>query len=227
MFIASAVQGSIGFGGNVLAVPALTLLDPAFVPGPVLFAGFGINVLMLLRDRDAASLRPVSSAVGGRIVGTAAGVGALTVLSQRGLSILVAVTVLAIIAISSIAIQPERSTRNLVAAGTLSGFSASTAGIGGPPVALLFQNAEGPEVRGSLGALFVVGNIISLSGLALVGRFGAEELQLGLALTPAALLGFASTKWLVPVLDRNYTRQAIILLSTLAAIALIGRLILA
>ncbi len=195
------------------------------MPGPVLFAGFGINVLMLLRDRHAASLRPLSSAIGGRIVGTAIGVAALSVLSKQGLSVLVAVIVLAIIAISSTKIRPQRTTRNLVAAGTLSGFSASTAGIGGPPVALLFQDADGPEVRGSLGALFVVGNVISLSGLALVGLFGVAELQLGLALTPAALLGFASTKWLVPVLDRNYTRQAIIVLSTMAAIALIGRLL--
>ncbi len=225
MFIASAIQGSIGFGANVFAVPVLALLDPSLVPGPVLLAGFGINLLMLARDRRSASLRPVSSAIIGRVLGPVGRVVALGLLSQQGLSVLVAVTVFAIVGVSLVSLVPERSTRNLVIAGTISGFSASTAGIGGPPVALMFQDAKGPEVRGSLGAFFVVGNIISLTGLAIAGRFGLEEIRVGLSLAPAALLGFGSTKWLLPVVDRGFIRPAIVGLSAAAALALLGKLV--
>lgn len=225
MFVAAIIQGSVGFGANVVAVPTLFLIDPAFVPIPALFAGFGINILMLWRDRQATSLGPVATALAGRVVGTGVGVAALGAASERGLGALVALVVLAVVAVSALGFTAKRSPRNLVAGGILSGFGASTAGIGGPPVALLFQDAEGPEVRGSLGAFFVVGNVISLTGMALAGFFGADELRLGLLLTPAAVAGFSCTRWVVPVVDNGRTRSAILAASTAAALALMLTLV--
>lgn len=32
--IGSALQGAVGFGANLLAVPVLVLVDPTLVPGP-------------------------------------------------------------------------------------------------------------------------------------------------------------------------------------------------
>lgn len=226
ILISSAVQGSVGFGANVLSIPSLLLLEPALVPGPAMMAGAAINLLMMLRDRRSTSVRPISNALIGRLGGTILAVGALSVLSDDGLALLVAVTVLAIVAVSLSGLSPTRTTRNLVTAGTISGFSASTAGIGGPPVALLFQGASGPEVRGSLGAFFVIGNIMSLTGLAIAGRFGAEEIRLGLLLTPAALAGFGTTRWILPIVDRGYTKPAILGLSSLAAVGVLARLLL-
>lgn len=224
MVVAAAVQGSVGFGANVVAVPLLLMLDPSLVPGPALLAGLGINILMLWRDRDAISLQPVSSALAGRVVGTVAGVAILGAIGERGLAILAAVTVLAMVGVSLVGFSARRTTPNLVTAGAVSGFGASTAGIGGPPVAVLYADADGPEVRGSLGTFFVAGNVISLTGLALGGWFGGEEIRLGLALVPAALIGFAGTRWIVPVLDRGHTRTAILVVSTTAAVGLLVRI---
>ncbi|MEM7324175.1 MAG: sulfite exporter TauE/SafE family protein [Actinomycetota bacterium] len=225
MFLAAIIQGSVGFGANVVAVPTLFLIDPAFVPIPALFAGFGINILMLWRDRQATTLRPVATALAGRVVGTALGIAALGAVSEQGLGIIVAVVVFAVVGAGVFGLSADRSPTNLLTGGVFSGFGASTAGIGGPPVALLFQNAEGPEVRGSLGAFFVVGNVISLSGMALAGFFGPEELRLGLLLTPAAVAGFACTRWVVPHIDRGHTRTAILAASAAAALALLLKLL--
>lgn len=226
MFLASLIQGSVGFGANVVAIPTLFLIDPAFVPIPALFAGFGINILMLYRDWESMSVRPVANALFGRVIGTGLGVLALGSVSESGLSMIIAAVVLLVVAASAFGFSAKRTNSNMLTGGVVSGFGASTAGIGGPPIALLFQDAEGPEVRGSLGAFFVVGNIISLSGMALAGFFGEEELRLGLALMPAAVAGFLCTRWVVPHVDNGHTRTAILIASSGAAIALVLKLLL-
>ena len=44
--------------------------------------------------------------------------------------------------------------------------------VGGPPVALLYQDERGSEVRGTLSSIFAVGALFSLVVLAVVGEFG-------------------------------------------------------
>ena len=43
---------------------------------------------------------------------------------------------------------------------------ATAAGLGGPPVALVYQRANGLRLRGTLAAYFIVGTVMSLSALA-------------------------------------------------------------
>lgn len=224
MFVASLIQGSIGFGANIVAVPTLFLIDPAFVPAPTLIASVGVNILMLVRDRRSLSVRPVTNALIGRAAGTGIGVAALGAVDEQGLGVIVAVVVLSVVVVSAFGFAAPRTTRNMLTGGVISGFGASTAGIGGPPIALLYQDAEGSEIRGSLGAFFVFGNIISLSGMALAGLIGGEELRLGLLLLPAAIAGFACTRWVVPHVDQGYTRTAILIASSAAAFALVLKL---
>lgn len=224
--VASAIQGSVGFGANIFAVPVLLLLDPRLVPGPVILAVLGVNVAMVMRDRRATSRRAIGTILGGRLVGTAGGVAALAQVGDRGLAAMVAVTVLAVVGVTAKGLSVTRTPRNMVAAGIVSGFSATTAGIGGPPMAVLYADADGPELRGSMGALFVVGNLLTLVGLAIGGLFGREEIRLGLVLAPAALVGFLATRWVVPFLDQGRTRPAILGLSTAAAVGVLVRLVL-
>ena len=222
--LAAAVQGTVGFGANILAVPPLLLLDHRLVPGPIILAFLAVNLLMVLRDREATSLAPIGTVLSGRLVGTAIGIGTLALLSRQGLAVVVAVTVLAVVAVTAFGLSAERTPRNLVTAGLASGFCASTAAIGGPPIAVLYADAEGPEVRGSLGALFFAGNVVSLAGLATAGLLGWDRVGLGLVLAPAALAGFGCSRWLVPILDRGRTRAAVLGLSASAAIGLLARI---
>jgi uncharacterized membrane protein YfcA len=218
------MQSTVGFGANVIAAPVLVAIDPRLVPGPVIVAVLGMNVAMLLRDRQTVSARPVGHALLGRIAGTGLGVAAVASVGRQGLIVLVALTVLAAVAATAFGRSMVRNRTTLMSAGALSGFGATTAGIGGPPVALVFADADGPELRGTLGAYFVVGGTMSLVGLATVGRFGTEELALGGALLPSALAGFACSRWTIPYLDRIPTRNTVLVLSTVAAVGLLLRL---
>lgn len=221
--IACAVQSAVGFGANLVAMPLVVQIEPDLVPGAILFAGLFMNVLILRRDRQDIDIGSVRSALYGRVLGTAIGVGVLSVLSADALQLVVALGVLLMVAIAGWAGAPKRSMATMLTAGTVSGFTASTAGIGGPPVALLFQDAKGSEVRASMSAFFIVGTLITLIGLALGGRFGVTEFGYGAALIPAAVTGFLLSGPLLPIVDRGFTRPAILLLSTAAAIVLLVR----
>ncbi|MEM9566079.1 MAG: sulfite exporter TauE/SafE family protein [Actinomycetota bacterium] len=224
MLVASAVQGSVGFGANLIAVPALVLIDPRLVPGPALVAVAGLNLLMVARDGNATSLRPLGTVLGGRLAGTVIGVLALTAIGPQGLELLVGSTVLVAVALTATGLQVERTRRNLVTAGAVSGFGASTAGIGGPPLAVLYADAEGPEIRGAMGVLFSVGNVLSLVGLAAAGILDRQGVGLGLILAPAALVGFGVSSRVVPFLDRGRTRPAVLTLSAGAGVVVLARL---
>ena len=62
-----------------------------------------------------------------------------------------------------------------------------------------------------------------LVALFLVGRFGETELRLALVLLPGTLLGFAASRHLARVLDRGYTRPAVLIVSAVAAVSVIAR----
>lgn len=224
--IGTCVQSSVGFGANLIAMPMIALFAPELVPGASLFAISAMNVLMLLRDRNGLEFGPVSNALVGRVVGTVAGALVIGALSDQGLRIVIALAVLAMVGISSITSAPERTRTNMIGAGTVSGFSAVTAGIGGPPVALMFQSAEGKQIRGSMGGFFVVGTAMTLVGLAFAGEFGTYELKWGASLVPAAVLGFGLSRYVIPIVDRGYTRPAILGLSAASAIVLLARALL-
>lgn len=225
--LGAAVQSSVGFGANLVAMPIVTLFAPELVPGAILVAVLVMNALMLRRDRASLELRPVRGAILGRIIGTGLGFLVLRALadSENGLKIAVALAVLLMVVIASVGKAPARTFTNMVGAGTVSGVTAMTAGIGGPPVALLFKDASGSSVRGSMGGFFTVGTVVTLTGLALAGSLGQQEVLWGLGLVPATVLGFLLSGPLLPIVDRGITRPAILTLSTAAALVLLVQVI--
>lgn len=222
--VSCMTQAAIGFGGNLIAMPLVALVEPDLVPAAVLIAVTAQNSLMMARDRDAIQVRSVASALAGRALGTVMAIVVLRHISDDGLQAAVAVTVLILVVLTAAGRAPRRTTSTMVGAGTVSGFFAATAGIGGPPVALMFHDDSGPNVRGSMGGFFVVGTTITLVGLAVAGRLGAHELRWGLALAPAAVVGFFLSGPLLPVVDRGYMRPAILVVSSAAAIGIVIRL---
>jgi uncharacterized membrane protein YfcA len=115
----------------------------------------------------------------------------------------------------------RRTRRALLGAGALSGFMATTTSIGGPPVALLYQDSEGDRVRGTLSGFFLVGLVIALGALSLVDRFGRSEILSSLLLLPAVLAGFLLSVRVAAVLDKGHTRKAVLSASALAGLTAI------
>jgi len=90
-------------------------------------------------------------------------------------------------------------------------------------MAIVYQNAKGPRIRGTLSAFFVVGVMMSLTALVLVGRFGFAEFSIALRILPGLLLGFVLSRRLAVVLDRGRTRPAVLAFSAVGGIVLVLR----
>ncbi len=217
----SILQGSVGFGLGLVCVPLLVLLDPVFIPGPLLLAALLLNILISNREIRSVDKAGFLWAIPGRIVGAALGAGLLILIPRENLSLLFGAMVLLAVLISLAGVHLSPSPMNLLGSGTISGLMGTTSSIGGPPLALVYQKQEGPRIRGTLAVIFIFGAIISIISLALIGRFGLREIQAGLLLFPGIILGFLLSSRLARILDRGFTRLAVLITSSISGIIVI------
>jgi uncharacterized membrane protein YfcA len=226
MAASAALQGAVGFGLGLLAIPVLIYLDIRFVPGPLLVAAFALHLLVLRRDRGSVDASGLTLLLIGRVLGTMPAAMLLASLPPDSLKLLLAGVVLAGATMGALRSSPRPAPAALVAAGTASGFMATAAGLGGPPVALIYQHSPGPQLRGTLAAYFIVGTVVSLGALAWAGRFGEDEIRLSGFLIPGTVLGYFLSHPAAAYLDRGYTRTAVLVLSALAAVTVIVTVVL-
>lgn len=213
----AAVQGSVGFAYSLVAAPFLVLIDPRWVPGPIILSGVALNFLIVRRERSHVDIRGVTWALAGRVPGSVIGGFLLAMLSpkQTGTTVGAMVWLAVLLSISGLRMRPNAP--SLLGAGLLSGFMGTTSSLSGPPVALVYQNVSGPRLRGTLTGYFLVGSIISLIVLAWAGRFGLYELVAALVFLPGTIAGFAVSRLVAPLLDRAYTRPAVLFISAAGA----------
>lgn len=221
--VGALLQGSVGFGLGLFAAPLLLLIDVRLIPAPLLCASFVLTLLLTHRERHGINVGDLGWALGGRVVGVGAAAMLLAVIPAERISLLLAGTILLAVALSASGLHPRPRPSVLVSAGTLSGFMGTAVSVGGPPIALVYQAESGPRIRGTLSAYFTLGVLMSLSALWYVGRFGRAELLLSVGLLPGVLLGFLLSRHLTDVLDRGYTRRAVLIISAAAALAVIAR----
>ncbi len=224
--MATMFQASIGFGANLIAQPLVFQLEPTLVPGSVLMTTAMLSLLVYVRDRQSVDLPTLATTVAGAVIGIGVGVFVIRLISETALAIVVALCVLAMVALTVFGGSRPRTRLNLFLAGNAGGFGSVTAGIGGPPLALLFADAKGHETRGFLAAFFLVASAMTFAGLVAAGRFGTTQAIDGLILLPAGLVGFALSKPLLPLVDRGLTRPAILIVSAGSAGLLLLRTLL-
>lgn len=224
--LGALVQGSIGFGLAVVSAPILMLVNPVFVPGPILLAAVLLVALIAYRDRRAVVGCDVGLGITGRILGTLPAAYALSVLPAHYYNLLFGGLVLLAVGLSLSGWHIAPTPRNVLAAATLSGFTGTVASLGGAPMALVYQNAEGPQIRGTMSTIFTVGTVVSVIGLWLAGRFGMVELLLGLMMMPGIVLGFTLSRFTARRIDRAHTRPAILAVSAASGVAIVVRALL-
>ena len=190
----------------LLAIPFL-IYSTSFRAGPLLIAALTLHLLVLQRDRTGVDGSGLTMLLGGRLVGTIPAALLLAWLPAESMKLLLGFVLLAgaIMGAAHGGGHPTRAA--LFGAGTASGFMATVAALGGPPVALIYQRAPGKRLRGTLAAYFIVGTILSLAALAAVGRFGTNELRLSLVLIPGTVLGYLVSHRAAAFLDTGHTAQ--------------------
>ncbi|HVO35225.1 MAG TPA: sulfite exporter TauE/SafE family protein [Gemmatimonadales bacterium] len=209
-------QGTVGFGVGTIAAPLLLLIDPRLVPGPLLATAFCLILALTGREWRGIRFAYLAWSLVGRFAGTVAAALFIRGISQARFETALGIVVILGALISAVGLEVRLTRAGFLGAGALSGFFGTTAAIGGPPIALLYQRESGQVVRGTLSAFFVVGTAISIGGLAWAGKFGPTELRLTPVLLPGALVGFLLSGRLTRLMDRGWLRPAILVLSLLA-----------
>ncbi len=76
-----------------------------------------------------------------------------------------------------------------------------------------------------MSAIFILGTIISITGLWSAGYFSRQQLLMGIWLLPGILVGFALSRYTAARLDLRHTRPAILTVSAISALTILFRAI--
>lgn len=95
--------------------------------------------------------------------------------------------------------------------------------IGGPPLALVYQNSRGPVLRANLSVLFMIGCVISLIALSIIGRFHLADLAYSLVLIVGVVMGVICSKPLRGFFDKHSARPFLLGLCAISALLVLGR----
>ena len=224
MAAGAAVQGGVGFGLNVVAAPILIQIDPDLVPGPLIAASLLMSLMVARRDRAGINRSALTWALVGRAPGAVLGVFLLVeVFSAWGLSVFLASVILAGAALSLAPIRLPEGRHVITLGGFVSGVSGSTTGVGGPPLALTLQHVPPRQLRGTMSVYLLLGSCLTLVVLAAWGEFGTRDLVAAGLLVPGQLVGYVVSGRLAQVLDRGFTRPAVLTISVAAALTLLVR----
>lgn len=225
--IAATIQGSIGFGINLMVVPVLAVLVPGSVPGSMVLLSIPMTLTMLLREHRSIDWVGVRWIALGRLPGTAIGVAVVAVVPSAELAIVVGAAIVMGVVLSVVHPGITVNRRHAFVAGTIAGVTNTTASVDGPPLALLYQRAEPHTLRATLATSFLIGATVSAVALAAAGKLSPEQLELTALLLPAVGAGLLVSRPLRRHVPAHALRPFVLVFAAAAGLVAIGRGILA
>ncbi|HEX9484527.1 MAG TPA: sulfite exporter TauE/SafE family protein [Gemmatimonadaceae bacterium] len=203
-FVASIVNGALGYGFSSITVPIALLvvvnrvLNPALVMIEVV-----LNAYVLFVNRGSLGLvwRRAMPVVLGLVPGVAIGTAILTRVDPAWLKLSTFVVLLPLILLQASGFRrPIRAERSVGAAfGVGLGVLYSITTISGPPLAI-FLNNQGfakVEFRAALGLIRFVEATLTSGAYATQGLFNAESASLLIGIIPSILIGVPIGVWLI------------------------------
>jgi uncharacterized membrane protein YfcA len=220
---AAFVQGAIGVGFALIAAPVMAMLTPELVPVGLLVLMLPLNAYVAWRERSALDLPSAWKITLGRFVGTFGGVALLVVLSAHQLAILIGAATIAACIATLTAPSFRANARAYLAAGFVTGVSETATGIGGPPLALVYQHHPAPALRSTIAFCFLVGEIVSLVILAVAGQTSASQFTDALLLVPALAVGAMLSRAAHARLPARLMRSLVLGFAIISAVVLLVR----
>lgn len=221
VFVGALVQGTVGVGLGMLGAPLLALVDPDFVPVGILLPVVPLSLTMAWRERHHVDRAGLGWAISGRVPGTLLGAWVVSRADGSALSLMIGVVVLLAVAASLAGVRFAPTRRNLAIAGAASGFTGTSAGIGGPPMALTYQHGDPARIRSTLAVYFMIGLTISFVTLLIGGAIDGRQVELGLLLVPASILGTIVAPPFARRVPASRVRLSVLLLCAASALVLI------
>lgn len=204
------VQGTTGMGFALIVAPVMGLLAPGSLPISLLILMIPLNATVAWRERKAIDFRGGSWITLGRFVGTFGGVWILFWLPLSQLNLLVGLSTIAACLVTWIApsFVPGRS--SLILTGVITGITETATGVGGPPLALIYQHSSAARLRGTVALCFLIGELISLAVLAVGGHLHAKEISSVLILCFPLAIGVLASHWARRLIDELRLRRFVL-----------------
>lgn len=226
VFAGALVQGCTGAGLGMVAAPILLLINPLFVPGPLLALGVLLCVMICVREWQSIDRRGLSIALVGRIAGSIFAGCTFSLLSIAGYDLLFGILVLGAVLLSNTGWRARPTVSNLLTAGTVSGFMGTLTTIGSLPIVLVYQHDAPATIRSTIAAYLALGASFSLAVLATVGKFGSAQILTSLLFLPPMAAGFWISNHVIPHMNPTRTRRAVLGVAGASAIVLISKALL-
>lgn len=221
VLIGSLLQASIGIGVGLVSAPVLGIIDPDFLPTGIIIGVIPLGIGVAMREREHIDSTGMSYAVAGRIPGSLIGGWIAANSSHRVIALIVGCAVLIAVFGSLTGIRFSPTNRNLLIAGTASGFAGTATGIGGPPMAITYQHSDPGVMRATLASFFVFGAVVSIIVLSINGVLGERQLQLAFLLVPGVLAGLWISRYTVGHLPAERLRPIVLVVCSISAIVLL------
>ncbi|MEU9066567.1 sulfite exporter TauE/SafE family protein [Streptomyces sp. NPDC048109] len=218
--VAAFVQGSSGLGFALIVAPVAGFIDPGLVPVFVLASMIPLNLYVAWRERTSLDLRGAGWITGARLAATPAGLALLWLIPEHSLGLFVGVaTVLAaVVSLAAPTFAPGRAA--YVGAGAVTGLTETATGVGGPPLALVYQHRPPAELRSTVAACFLVGEVASLLLLFATGKAAPAELGRAALLLPAIALGAWLSRLVHHRLDARRMRLFVLVFALVSGVVL-------
>jgi hypothetical protein len=224
---AALCQSLTGFGFALVMVPLLSLawdVKSAVVTSTVL--GTFALLPLVFEARRHVRLAAVAALVAGSLAGIPAGLLILEWIDPEALKILVGLTVIAA-SVLVYRVREVRATRAgvmpAVAAGVVSGVLRASTSMGGPPAVLYLLGVEKDveAFRGTILAFFLPMSLVTIVGLAAVGRVTPDVVRTSAIALPAMALGLAAGGWLRYRVREELFRLIVLLVLIFSSIGVI------
>ncbi|TGD94922.1 sulfite exporter TauE/SafE family protein [Methylobacterium nonmethylotrophicum] len=215
---AAFVQGTLGVGFALVIAPLLGIVAPALLPGALLLLMLPLNAWVAYRERSALDWPGVRQITFGRVAGGILGLVVLVTLPDRGLQLFVGVATIAAALASLLAPDFSPGRRAYLAAGAATGVTETATGIGGPPLALVYQHRPAAVLRATVALCFLVGEVLSLLLLLAAGRLDGPQVRAAVLLAPPLALGVIASGFAGSLVDGPVLRRLILAFAIVSGI---------
>jgi uncharacterized membrane protein YfcA len=221
--LAAFVQGTTGVGFALIVAPIVGLVAPTLVPVCVLVLMLPLNAYVAWRERGALDRPGAWWITLGRLAGTFGGLWILTVLPATALNLLIGAATILAAAATLLAPSFRAGRKSFIAAGLVTGVTETATGIGGPPLALVYQHHPAPVFRSTIALCFLVGELVSLATLAAAGRTNALQFEAALLLLPSLGVGALVSRYVHRRIDGRVLRGFVLVFAIVSGTVLLFR----
>ncbi len=220
MLAAGFVQGLTGIGFALIFAPVAGLVDSSMLPLALLVLMLPLNAFVVWRERSAVDWHGFRWVAVTRVAATPLGLLVLTAVPATRLGLLIgAATVLAAI-VSLLAPDFHPSRGAFLGAGAATAVSETATGVGGPPLALVYQHSPAPELRSTVAASFLLGEVVSIAVLLARGVGDSGAVLDAAWLLPALVVGLVASSRLHERLDSKRLRLLVLLFALVSGVVL-------